>query len=68
MTAQSDLRGDDRQRGLPLSPALLAVAGALLTGLVLRLWGIQWGFPRVDLSPDELNVWNISARLSWHDP
>ncbi len=46
---------------------LLALAGALLTGLVLRLWGIDWGFPRVDLSPDELNVWNISARLSWHD-
>jgi hypothetical protein len=53
----------------PLSiPApLLALAGALLTGLVLRLWGIHWGFPRVDLSPDELNVWNISARLNWHD-
>ncbi|HNX96655.1 MAG TPA: glycosyltransferase family 39 protein, partial [Candidatus Aminicenantes bacterium] len=45
----------------------LAVAAALLTGLILRLWGIQWGFPRVDLSPDELNVWNISARLSWSD-
>ena len=46
---------------------LLALGGALLTGLILRLWGIHWGFPRVDLSPDELNVWNISARLSWQD-
>lgn len=46
---------------------LLALGGALLTGLILRLWGIHWGFPRVDLSPDELNVWNISAGLSWQD-
>ena len=54
-----------------LSPSpwlpLLALGGALAVGLMLRLWGIHWGFPRVDLSPDELNVWNISARLSWHD-
>ncbi len=46
---------------------LLALGGALAVGLILRLWGIHWGFPRVDLSPDELNVWNISARLRWHD-
>jgi len=52
---------------LAIPAPLLALAGALLTGLVLRLWGIHWGFPRVDLSPDELNVWNISARLSWSD-
>ncbi len=52
---------------LAIPAPLLALAGALLTGLVLRLWGIHWGFPRVDLSPDELNVWNISARLDWHD-
>jgi hypothetical protein len=62
-----DPLNDPRQhRRLPPIPApLIALAGALLTGLVLRLWGIQWGFPRVDLSPDELNVWNISARLRW---
>ncbi|MFH2107045.1 MAG: phospholipid carrier-dependent glycosyltransferase [Chrysiogenia bacterium] len=46
---------------------LLALGCAVLTGLILRLWGIHWGFPRVDLSPDELNVWNISAGLSWQD-
>jgi 4-amino-4-deoxy-L-arabinose transferase-like glycosyltransferase len=57
-------RGD---RFLAIPAPLLALAGALLTGLVLRLWGIHWGFPRVDLSPDELNVWNISAGLSWQD-
>lgn len=44
---------------------LVALAGALLVGLALRLWGIHWGFPRVDLSPDELNIWRISARLNW---
>lgn len=55
------------KRGLSIPAPLLALAGAVLTGLVLRIWGIHWGFPRVDLSPDELNVWNISARLSWHD-
>jgi 4-amino-4-deoxy-L-arabinose transferase-like glycosyltransferase len=52
---------------LSIPMPLIALAGALLTGLILRLWGIQWGFPRVDLSPDELNVWNISAGLRWHD-
>jgi 4-amino-4-deoxy-L-arabinose transferase-like glycosyltransferase len=50
-----------------LPAPLLALAAALLTGLVLRLWGIDWGFPRVDLSPHELNVWNISASLRWND-
>jgi hypothetical protein len=57
--------GEKQPFKLPLP--LLALGGAILTGLVLRLWGIHWGFPRVDLSPDELNVWNISARLSWQD-
>ncbi len=52
---------------LAIPAPLLALAAALLTGLLLRLWGIHWGFPRVDLSPDELNVWNISARLRWSD-
>jgi 4-amino-4-deoxy-L-arabinose transferase-like glycosyltransferase len=55
------------QGALSIPAPLLALAGALLTGLVLRLWGIHWGLPRVDLSPDELNVWNISARLRWSD-
>ncbi len=56
---------ENRLLSIPLP--LLALAAAMATGLLLRLWGIHWGFPRVDLSPDELNVWNISARLSWHD-
>ncbi len=57
------------QKNLSSSPwlPLLALGGALAVGLFLRLWGIHWGFPRVDLSPDELNVWNISAQLRWHD-
>ncbi|MBN2346077.1 MAG: glycosyltransferase family 39 protein [Candidatus Aminicenantes bacterium] len=59
----NDPGGTRRFLGIPAP--LLALAGALLTGLALRLWGIEWGFPRVDLSPDELNVWNISARLRW---
>ena len=58
--------GEEKQK-LSIPLPLIALAGALLTGLILRLWGIQWGFPRVDLSPDELNVWNISARLRWSD-
>lgn len=58
--------GEEKQK-LSIPMPLIALAGALLTGLILRLWGIEWGFPRVDLSPDELNVWNISARLRWSD-
>ena len=59
----------NEQEKLSSSPwlPLLALGGALAVGLILRLWGIHWGFPRVDLSPDELNVWNISAQLRWHD-
>jgi len=56
--------GEEKQK-LSIPLPLIALTGALLTGLILRLWGIEWGFPRVDLSPDELNVWNISARLRW---
>lgn len=59
----------NEQEKLSSSPwlPLLALGGALAVGLILRLWGIHWGFPRVDLSPDELNVWNISTQLRWHD-
>jgi 4-amino-4-deoxy-L-arabinose transferase-like glycosyltransferase len=39
----------------------------LLLGLGLRLWGISWGFPRIDLNPDELNVFEISSRLTLRD-
>ncbi len=39
----------------------------LLLGLGFRLWGIQWGFPRIDLNPDELNVLNISSQLTLKD-
>ena len=39
----------------------------LLLGLGLRLWGITWGFPRIDLNPDELNVFEISSRLTLRD-
>ncbi len=56
-----------RKGYLGVPAPLIALAGALLVGLALRLWGIHWGFPRVDLSPDELNVWNISASLRWND-
>lgn len=56
---------DEEKQKLVIPVPLIALAGAVLTGLILRLWGIEWGFPRVDLSPDELNVWNISARLRW---
>ncbi len=60
------LSANGRGKGRIAIPApLLALAAALLTGLILRLWGIQWGFPRIDLSPDELNIWRISARLNW---
>lgn len=58
--------GEGKQKPA-IPPVLIALAGALLMGLILRLWGIGWGFPRVDLSPDELNVWNISARLRWSE-
>jgi 4-amino-4-deoxy-L-arabinose transferase-like glycosyltransferase len=57
----------EEKQKLSIPVPLIALAAALLTGLILRLWGIGWGFPRVDLSPDELNVWNISARLRWSD-
>ena len=36
-------------------------------GLFFRIWGITWGFPRTDFNPDELNVFNISQRLSLRD-
>ena len=39
----------------------------VLLGLCLRLWGITWGFPRIDLNPDELNVFEISSRLTLRD-
>jgi 4-amino-4-deoxy-L-arabinose transferase-like glycosyltransferase len=39
----------------------------VLTGLGLRLWGITWGFPRIDLNPDELNVFEISTKLTLRD-
>jgi len=39
----------------------------LLLGLSFRLWGIHWGFPRIDLNPDELNVLNISSQLTLKD-
>lgn len=60
------MNGQEKSTIGPWLP-LLALGGALAAGLFLRLWGIHWGFPRVDLSPDELNVWNISAQLRWHD-
>ncbi len=45
----------------------LFLAFILLLGLGLRLWGITWGFPRMDLNPDELNVYEISSRLTLGD-
>lgn len=39
----------------------------VLLGLSLRLWGITWGFPRIDLNPDELNVLKVSSRLTLKD-
>ena len=43
---------------------LLLVAISLLA-IGLRAWGIDWGLPRVDLNPDELNVLEITQRISW---
>ena len=43
------------------------LAPILLLGLCLRLWGISWGFPRIDLNPDELNILNISMRITLKD-
>jgi 4-amino-4-deoxy-L-arabinose transferase-like glycosyltransferase len=49
------------------SKDILYVALILFLGLGLRLWGVTWGFPRIDLNPDELNVFNISSRLTLKD-
>ena len=42
--------------------ALLAV---VVVGLSLRLWGIGWGYPRVDLNPDELQVLEVTSGISF---
>ena len=41
------------------------VLGITTAGLALRLLGIDWGLPRIDLNPDELNVLQITERISW---
>lgn len=46
----------------------LWLAAILLLGLALRVWGLGWGLPRVDLSPDELNVLQVTERISWTSP
>lgn len=48
--------------------ARIALGVILLLGLGLRLWGIGWGLPRVDLSPDELNVLQVTEGISWASP
>ena len=44
--------------------ALLAI---VVVGLSLRLWSIDWGYPRLDLNPDELNVLQITSGISFDD-
>jgi len=49
------------------SKDIASISLIVLLGLGLRLWGITWGFPRIDLNPDELNVLEITSRLSLKD-
>lgn len=43
----------------------VCLAAILLGGLALRLFGLRWGLPRVDLNPDEATVLSVASRLSW---
>jgi hypothetical protein len=36
--------------------------------LGFRLWGITWGFPRLDLNPDENLVLRTALKMTWADP
>ena len=39
--------------------------GILALAAAVRLWGVTWGLPRVDLHPDEQMVLQIVQRLRW---
>lgn len=45
----------------------VALAAILAVGIFFRFWGIDWGLPRTDLNPDELNVLQITEGISWDD-
>lgn len=45
-----------------------ALTAILLVAALVRLWGLDWGLPRVDLNPDELNVLQVTQRISWESP
>ncbi len=43
----------------------IALALVAAVGVFFRFWGIDWGLPRIDLNPDELNVLQITEGISW---
>ena len=49
---------------------ILPLAAILLTGLLLRTWGLSWGLPeRTDLHPDEfMYVIQHALNVSWQQP
>ena len=49
----------------PSSRHRLLLVLALVLGVLLRFWAIDWGLPRTDLNPDELNVLQITEKISW---
>lgn len=42
-----------------------AILAILALAFALRVWGIDWGLPRVDLNPDELNVLQVTEGIAW---
>lgn len=48
----------------------LILAGIVLIGLLVRLWGLSWGLPeRTELHPDEHDyVIQHALKVSWQDP
>lgn len=50
----------------PSRPGLV-LAAIVVLGLGLRLWGIDWGRPRVDLNPDELNILEVTSGITFGD-
>ena len=60
------LRGLREHLSSPLTVLLWTLIIAVAAGA--RLWGITWGFPRIDLNPDESLVLRTAMKITWADP
>lgn len=54
--------------GRYIPPRRAVLAALLLLGLVLRLWGLDWGAPAAGEGGPEQWGWRVIAALSWSSP